>query len=193
MVWIITSGDEAEAIQDLKNTSDRAAAIVAAAILETRLEAILRRVLLDHKKNADRTIREEMFRTSGPLGSFSAKINLTFMLGICSAATWTDLDYIREIRNAFAHRVEAQKFETIRIKDLCMNLRSFVKHIFPYGTKAEDATQDINPKMFERDLPAQLADPRKRYILCVTFYIATFSGIPVVDGSQQSPLCRQLC
>jgi hypothetical protein len=116
-----------------------------------------------------------MFRTSGPLGSFSAKINLGFMLGIYTIDSWRDMDYIREIRNSFAHKISTKDFATQRIKDLCFNLKSFEKYLLQYGSPLPYPPVD-RMTVFEKDLQEQLSDPRKRYILCIRTFATALGG-----------------
>jgi DNA-binding MltR family transcriptional regulator len=188
MPWVLEK-EEAEALQELNSASDRAAGIVAATILERRLKSLLKRLLLDYAKNSSTSIHLDMFRASGPFGSFSSKINLTYMLGICSTEAWRDLDYIREIRNEFAHIPGTNSFKSQRVADLCRNLKKFELHIFPDDTK--DAAMDISPKIFEANLTDQLASPRQRYLLCVRFYTGLFSVYPTAHPTP--PLCITLC
>jgi DNA-binding MltR family transcriptional regulator len=191
MVWMTDSEAEADAIRELKHTSDRAAAIVGASMLELSIETLLKRVLLDYKRNKDNSVHGDMFRSSGPLGSFSAKINLAFMLGLCSAEAWRDLDYVRAIRNAFAHRIEAQRFSVEQIKAWCENLKAFEAHSFPRGADHSNIPRGPGPNLFEEGLAEKLVDPRERYLLCVRYYLAAFRMIAISE--EPSPLARQLC
>jgi hypothetical protein len=47
---MLKDADEVEAIKELNTISDRAAAIVGAAILEARIESALKILLFDHEK-----------------------------------------------------------------------------------------------------------------------------------------------
>lgn len=190
MVWMLFTKDESEAIIELNTMSDRAAAIVGGSILETRLETLLKSILMDHSKGSGHSIHGENFRFSGSLGSLKAKIDISFMLGLFSKNAWRDLDYIREIRNAFAHKIEAQNFNTQQIKDWCGQLCAFEKHLFKRGLTDEE-TPKISPKMFEENLDEQLADPRKRYLLCIRFYVAAIGFKPAADP--KVPLQMSLC
>lgn len=120
-MWIFLTKDEYLAIQEIQETkSDRATAIVAAAIVEERLTAAIK-----SKLHRDKTIVNHIFRTSGPLGSFSAKIDLGFLIGLYSKEAHSDFEIIKDVRNEFAHRVHAISFSSPRIYDLCKN---FKKH-----------------------------------------------------------------
>jgi DNA-binding MltR family transcriptional regulator len=118
MVWISLSADEHSAIEDMEATkSDRAAAIVAAALLEERLAEAIKT-----KLHREKEVVERLFRPSGPLGSFSAKIDLGFLMGLYSKDAHADLVAIKEIRNEFAHRLRTKNFTSQRVRDLCQNI-----------------------------------------------------------------------
>ena len=70
--WVSRSDAESAAFQEMFKDSDRGAALVAASFVEQFLEYKLRHMLRDD----DETPLGEMFRSAGPLGSFSAKIHL---------------------------------------------------------------------------------------------------------------------
>jgi len=114
-------------VQEIETQTDRGASIVGAAWVEEELLASIESFLEKDKKAWDR-----LFRKSGPLSSFSAKIDLARLLGIISTVVASDLHIIREIRNEFAHSVLAKNnlastFSTPHIKDKCLALRC-VKH-----------------------------------------------------------------
>jgi DNA-binding MltR family transcriptional regulator len=114
-------------VQEIENQTDRGAAIVGAAWVEEELHAAIESFLEKDKAAWDR-----LFRKSGPLSSFSAKIDLARLLGMVSNVVASDLHILREIRNEFAHSVldkdkSVLSFRTARIKDKCLALRS-VKH-----------------------------------------------------------------
>jgi hypothetical protein len=79
--------------------TDRAYAIVAAALIEDLLERL-------HIKHFVPPASKEDSLFAGPnapLGSFSAKIDLAYRLGFISARLCSDLHLLRKIRNRFAH------------------------------------------------------------------------------------------
>jgi hypothetical protein len=94
--------------QELATQSDRGVAIVAAVVLEELLElAILERfVELSSKR------REALFdRIGAPLSTFAAKIEIAFAIGIIDDKIRTLINLIRDVRNRFAHRIEALTFD----------------------------------------------------------------------------------
>jgi mannitol operon repressor len=99
--------------------TDRASAIVAAALLEEVLERLLLAFILEHD-----TAKRDLVDGMAPLSTLSAKINASFHLGLISEAQFEDLKIIKDVRNDFAHSFEPITFETPRIKDRCMRLRT---------------------------------------------------------------------
>jgi hypothetical protein len=97
--------------------SDRAAAIVAATFVEQHLTSFLQSKLLK-----DEPIMKELFRVSGPLGSFGTKIDLCYLHRFYSKAAWKELDTIKEIRNSFAHKMDIDSFDCQRMNALSRNL-----------------------------------------------------------------------
>ena len=63
-----------------------------------------------------------MFRSSAPLNTFSAKINMAYLIGLCSKETCKEMHTIRDIRNEFAHKGMTRNFESQCVKDLANNL-----------------------------------------------------------------------
>src|SRR5206468_5368147 len=82
----------------LSNETDRGAALVCAAFLEEDLKALLERYFTDVPKVVSRLLDQ-----SGPLATFSAKIDLSFVSGLISEEMYRALHLLRRIRNSFAH------------------------------------------------------------------------------------------
>lgn len=190
MVWIAFNKDEANAIQELHALSDRAAAIVAAVLLENRIESCLKSVLRDRKKDPVNSLHNEIFQPSGILGSFSAKINLAYMLGIFSAEAWADINQIKDIRNRFAHNLEISNFSSDSIASRCRNLSHFQKFVFEMGTHQEKIPPGLSAIQFQKDLQHDLDDPRRRYLLAVQIY--TGSLFVARDANTGPSLCTPL-
>jgi DNA-binding MltR family transcriptional regulator len=160
--WSWASKDEAEkeafmaAFEDIDNSNDRAAAILAAAILEDHLAIALKK-----RFHEDEKILNETFRSSGPLGSFSAKINMAFLVGLCSKATCKELHTIKDIRNEFAHKGLTMDFNSQRVRDLANNLIFGKK--FKITITPADEGDDAKPvfESGEGDMPKT---PREHYM-----------------------------
>ena len=182
MPWISLNDkgeqDIPRTIAELQHNSDRAAGIVGAVLVDESLTALLK-----SRMQPDADLLREMFRNSGPLGAFSSKINMGFLIGLYSAAARKELDTIKEIRNEFAHRA-ARDFDFGRIRDLANNLSLCDRIEFHMSVDAFKAggtgvlwmgdkppsTQQSVP-VLEPAPPEQLT-PRKKYMRACQFFSA---------------------
>ncbi|MDY6988935.1 MAG: MltR family transcriptional regulator [Thermodesulfobacteriota bacterium] len=78
--------------------SDRASAIVGAALLDEELENLLRSFFVDKPKVVDKLIRD-----GGPMGSFGMRIRFSYALGLLPETIFHDLKLVQKVRNFFAH------------------------------------------------------------------------------------------
>lgn len=151
-------------VEEINDQSDRGAAIVGAAWLEESMSAALESYLHSHPKSWER-----LFGGNGPLGTFSAKIDLSRLLGLITDVIWSDLHILRDIRNQFAHQVVHKadqsrlSFNTPHIRDKCLALQC-VKH-------------------------EQVAEPRTAFvracaILYADFEMIVFFNFKAGDGGQ---------
>ena len=102
---------------EFANESDRAAAVLAAALFEESLrEAIVKRFVEVDKKTADH------FNIYQPIYSFRDKINIAFLLGLYDQEILKGLHTVLTIRNKFAHRPKPLFFCSKEVADLCRNL-----------------------------------------------------------------------
>jgi hypothetical protein len=156
-----------DAFADIDRSEDRAAAIVAAAFLEDHLA-----IALKTRLHQDEKILNDIFRSSGPLGSFSAKIDLAFLIGLCSREAHKELHTIKDIRNEFAHRGLTRDFNSQRVRDLANNL-TFGKKFKMTFTPADDEGGDAEPVFVSgeehksktpRGLRLEPKTPREHYI-----------------------------
>lgn len=111
------SGHVAEILEfrvALQSESDRATALMAAAFLEDYLGKLISHHMID-----DESINKTVFSHNGPLGTFSAKIDMAYMLALISPLVRKDLHLLRKIRNEFAHTAKPLDFTTHRIKSRC--------------------------------------------------------------------------
>jgi hypothetical protein len=133
-------------LQELRRESDRGLALIGGAFLDEKLAATLAAFFatdspaLLHGKNA-------------PLGSFSARIETCFALGLIEEVERNECDLIRRIRNEFAHKLVGTSFNQQRIIDLCKNLKSPlpdkpVRH--PPRFQFENAVISMSSRLFYR-------------------------------------------
>ena len=117
MTWFISKEAHYQVIKELEEQTDRGAAIIAAAFLDERLsEAILSRL----RPLPD--VTDKLLSSSGPVGTFSAKIDLAYALGYYGERSHRDLHLVRKIRNKFAHTLEPTGFNTESISHWCAEL-----------------------------------------------------------------------
>ncbi|GLS90098.1 hypothetical protein GCM10007916_11650 [Psychromonas marina] len=85
----------------ISEESDRGAVILAGSILDVALETLIASYLLPSIKKEDKLINGAY----APLGSFSAKIEMSYRLGLIRPRVLEQLQLFKKIRNDFAHRI----------------------------------------------------------------------------------------
>ena len=103
-------------VKNYHEESDRAAAVLAGSFIEEFLRLFLREQLLDDP------LVDEMLEGYGPLATFSARIDILYAMGNIDKAIRSDLNFIRKIRNHFAHHPEQTTFDESPVRDFCSNL-----------------------------------------------------------------------
>lgn len=116
MVWHIENGQE-PALQELIHGPDRVCAIMAGALLDSRLEQLLATALPALPN------RKAIFANGGVLYDFKPKIEMAYAFGLVGPAAYNDLDIIRDVRNKFAHRMFEMSFNDDFGRDKCANLK----------------------------------------------------------------------
>lgn len=101
----------------LTEESDRGCALMAGAFLDAELEGLLQRYLVPNQN-----VQERVFEFNGPLGTFSSRIDMSYLLGLISAPTQRDLHLIRKIRNAFGHQPRPLFFKDPPVIHQCREL-----------------------------------------------------------------------
>ena len=113
-----------------ENESDRAAALLAAAMLDFQFGEVLSGLMVD-----DKVVREELLESSRPLGTFSARINLLFALGYMPPYIHRAAHQVRKIRNEFAHQPSVLDFSSPPIAARCRSLFDDFEEAIPEDTK----------------------------------------------------------
>jgi DNA-binding MltR family transcriptional regulator len=88
----------ADILDAFATESDRAAVVLAVAKLDELLAELLQRVF-----RPSATAQDELLDIEKPLGTFSAKIHISYRLGLIDASFARALHLVRRIRNSFAH------------------------------------------------------------------------------------------
>lgn len=115
---------------DLGTESDRALAVIAFTYIEARLEELLSDVL--NPEIVGKPRKYPVFGYGGPLETAAKRINMAGALYWITPQTFSDLHYLRRIRNAFAHQHKLNRFATARIK-------SYVSELSPIEAKPLEA------------------------------------------------------
>jgi len=106
-------------LSEFQKETDRGAALVGAALIDTRIDRILRGHFVS-KRIAD----ELLSGGNAPIGTFSARMKLAYSLGLITRLEFHECDLIRKIRNEFAHEVHGLSFQTQKISDLAARLQA---------------------------------------------------------------------
>jgi hypothetical protein len=154
----------------IETASPRAGTLVAASFVENHLEHLIRSRMKDDKKLLDK-----MLTSSGVLGTFSAKINIGYLMNIYSESTWKELDTIRDIRNDFAHELDIS-YDTQSIKDRCANLVQWQKWEITFtAVKEADSVEGEKPSLTLDFTVGNPTTPYGRYQSACRYYIAVLS------------------
>lgn len=109
-------------MDEFRGESDRAAVILGAA----KLDLLLYQVLQQHLAPSTGS-KDELLDGDSPLGTFSAKIMLASRLGLIDAEFTRSLQFVRKIRNSFAHEVSGCTLDSgahrDRVKELVAQLK----------------------------------------------------------------------
>ncbi len=167
-----------DAFSEIENGSPRAAAIVSAALIEEKLTEVLRMLL-----HQDTKLHDEIFGIHGAFGDFGTKINLAFLVGLCSGKAVKELRTICKIRNAFAHVVLVDNFDSDKIRGLVNNLTLHETMKFTFTNINADPPKTI---IYGQQKQASLTT-RARYIRACTFYTEIFSAHIPLKVSMPEP------
>lgn len=112
-----------------------------------------------------------------PLSTFSAKIKLAYALGLIPMYCFTDLEKIRRIRNATAHKYSAMSFENQEIIKITRTLEGADHAVQAISAKNKVET---NPQKDEVQLDiktrAKPSMERMRFIVTVSHIAGYLEG-----------------
>ena len=180
---------------------DRSTAIVISSLVAGCLETAIKHELVDNK-----ALFNSFFKGSGPLASFSAKINMAVLLGLFDETSGKVLHTIRRIRNSFAHDAYPLDFKSQRITALCQNLMGVTDFRFTLDNlRAEYSDKNTfgaAQTLEEVTLSFAISDDsaRTRFLGTAAFYLAVMeiwefahrldqnsALLPSLDKSEQPP------
>jgi len=122
--------DALDFLKEFEGESDRAAAVLGAAYLDECLKQLIVGFLIDDSKAV-----KNLLGDFGVLGSFSAKIEVSYCMGLLREEEYHNLRIIKKIRNRFAHRLHGYSFSEASVRDMCSELRD-LKDAPPLGGDA---------------------------------------------------------
>jgi DNA-binding MltR family transcriptional regulator len=106
-----------EVMAQYLSETDRSCAILICSHLDQLLETLLKARLVSIRSKTD-----DIFEGYGPLGSFSARIEIAYRLGLISNCMRADLHMVRKIRNHMAHGTGFVSFEMSPVKDWVIHI-----------------------------------------------------------------------
>jgi len=172
-------------ISRFASETDRAAAVLGAALLDVRLEDVFRAKLAAN--------HDALLGRSGPLATFSSRINLAFALQWIDQDTALDLNVIRDIRNDFAHHLDHElSFATQSISARCYNLRCSAAHLRGYS-EAPEHNPNFSTAIFDA-IVEKFSAPRWRYHVAIESIdqILTSNGMKI-SGAYDGPALVDEC
>jgi len=138
-----------------RSESDRACAVLGAALIDERLKQLFDRRL--HYANA------ALLSHSGVLGSFSSRISIARALAWISDDVRFDLDQVRDIRNKFAHNADHElSFTDQSIADKCRTLKVAQTLIDAHEALANRPPNRFSPQVI-RSMASVFQSPRQRF------------------------------
>lgn len=145
--------DSASMLAEVMGESDRALVILIGTFLDDALIVAIAKRLPNVKSKSD---TDAIFDYTAPLGSFSDRIKVAYALGVITKSMHSQLNDIREMRNACAHSKHSITFQTPELAAVCHRI------LAPTGTFP---------------IPANPANLRKIFFTeCAIIYDALLSG-----------------
>jgi hypothetical protein len=139
--------------------SDRACAVLGAAMVDSRLESLYVRRL--------RYFKDDLLSERGPIGTFYSRIELAHALAWINTDVHHDLDKIRKVRNEFAHSFDHNlSFANPSITDLCNNLHTAQTILDAYEIAASKPHKNFSAEII-RAMGSIFRPPRARYEITV--------------------------
>lgn len=126
----------------LRAESDMAVSLLATNLLDELLFQLLEKYFIPGKA------AKELFTSFGPLTSLSAKVKLTYSLGLISEDEYLEIETLRRIRNKFAHSSELPNFTHSGIEPLVKRLKG-AQWLADTHEYLMDKSQDLNPLSME--------------------------------------------
>lgn len=111
--------DLAKFVEELKRETDRGLPLVGAALIDEKLLETLEAFACP-----ERSMGKLLNEGTAPLGTFSARTELCYALGLIDDFEHREISLVRKVRNEFAHAKHGTSFKTEKIAGLCSSLNS---------------------------------------------------------------------
>ncbi len=106
---------------ELQRETDRGLPLVSAALIDEKLLETLLSFFCEERAGAAERL---LMDPNAPLGTFSARIESCYALGLIDEHEYREITLVRKIRNLFAHSRHGLSFNDERIVGLCTSLTS---------------------------------------------------------------------
>ncbi len=133
---------------EMSSASDMTTVVLGASFLDASIGAMLHRSLRKGQT------AEKLISDRGPIGSFSARADLAYCIGLISKPMYQDLILVAEMRNEFAHEHQLRTFSTPSVVQRCTKL-CYVESM-PVVGEAKAAA-----------FSAHIQTPRARFVMTV--------------------------
>lgn len=150
---------------EFAGASDRAASIVAAAVLDDTLRELLEAALVPERPSG-----LDPFAPGQELGSFMSRVRMAFLLGLIDDSERRRLALVAKIRNEFAHLAQGISFGSSRIADRCRELSPPVELVPPRFVPGEleiERLHEFRTPLADRGNPRALFEEATLFLLYV--------------------------
>jgi len=151
----LLSSDTQKLFDVLNGEGDMPAVLIATSYLDECLAALLHQFMVSGS-----TTESLLSPVTGALGSFSARADLAYSLGLINTFAFKDLKTIGNIRNAFAHSHLSVSFSSPQVQDLTAALGYLA---------VLDEEMNMNNASVGDSVPMSktAASPRDRFVMTV--------------------------
>lgn len=111
--------DLARFVDELKKETDRGLPLVGIALIDEKLRDTLEAFFVSNKST-----KKLLDEPNSPLGTFSARIDACYALGLINEYEYQEINLLRKVRNEFAHAKHGVSFKSDKILGLCSSLTS---------------------------------------------------------------------
>jgi hypothetical protein len=115
--------------------SDRSVVITLGAFLDGAIEFMIAQ---NTRPQSTRSEFDDAFGINGPLGTFSARIEIAYLFKLIDETVRDQLNVIRELRNACAHSKRPISFATAELANVCKRILHPTGMFRLRGDSAED-------------------------------------------------------